>query len=72
MQAAAAAQISDDVVKARLLDEIGRAKFLTSGASAMGVRVHTLPTKPRDIEDDGLFHYAVLSPSAASDCRCAS
>ena len=67
MQAAAAAQISDDVVRARLLDEIGKAKSLTSGASALGVRVHTLPTKPKDIEDDGLFHYAVLPPSAASD-----
>jgi hypothetical protein len=67
MQAAAAAQISDDLVKARLIEEIGKAKTLTSGASASGVRVHTLPTKPRDIEDDGLFHYAVLLPSAASD-----
>lgn len=67
MQAAAAAQISDDVVRARLLEEIAKTKSLTSGASALGVRVHTLPTKPRDIEDDGLFHYAVLAPSAASD-----
>ena len=67
MQAAAAAQISDNVVKARLVEEIGKAKTLTSGASVSGVRVHTLPTKPRDIEDDGLFHYAVLPPSAASD-----
>ena len=67
MQAAAAAQISDDVVKARLVEEIRRAKSLTSGASALGVRVHTLPTKPKDIEDDGLFHYAILLPSAASD-----
>ena len=67
MQAAAAAQISDNVVKARLVEEIGKAKTLTSGTSASGVRVHTLPTKPRDIEDDGLFHYAVLPPSAASD-----
>lgn len=67
MQSAAAAQISDELVKARLIDEIGKAKALTSGASASGVRVHTLPTKPRDIEDDGLFHYAVLPPSAASD-----
>ncbi len=67
MQVAAAIQISDDVVKARLLDEIGKTKSLTSGASALGVRVHTLPTKPKDIEDDGLFHYAVLPPSAASD-----
>jgi hypothetical protein len=67
MQAAAAAQTPDDVVKAKLLEEIGKTKVLSSGASTLGVRVHTLPTKPRDIEDDGLFHYAVLPPSAASD-----
>ena len=29
--------------------------------------MHTLPTRPRDIEDDGQFHYAVLGPHAASD-----
>ena len=67
MQSAAAAQISDDIVRARLLEEIGKVKSLTSGASAAGVRVHTLPTKPRDIDDDGLFHYAVMLPSASSD-----
>lgn len=59
--------VSDDVVRARLLDEIGKAKSLTTGASAAGVRVHTLPTRPRDVEDDSQFHYAVLAPSAASD-----
>ena len=52
MQAAAAALINDDVVKARMIEEIQKAKTLTSGASALGVRVHTLPTKPKDIEDD--------------------
>jgi len=67
MQSAAAAQISDEMVRGRLIDEIGKVKMLTSGASAAGVRVHMLPTKPRDIEDDGLFHYAVLLPSATSD-----
>lgn len=67
MQAAAAENISDEIVRAKLIEEIGRTKSLTSGASGLGVRVHTLPTKPRDIEDDGLFHYAVLAPSAASD-----
>jgi hypothetical protein len=67
MHSAAAAHISPDVVKSRLIDEIGRAKSLTSGASAAGVRVHILPAKPRDIEDDGLFHYAVMLPGAASD-----
>ena len=67
MQSAAAARISDDVVKARLIEEIGKAKSLTLGVSTLGVRVHTFPTKPKDIEDDGLFHYAVMLPSAASD-----
>lgn len=67
MHAVAAKDIGPDVATARLLDEIGKAKALTAGASAAGVRVHVLPTKPRDVEDDGLFHYAVLGPSAASD-----
>jgi len=34
MQSAAAANITDDIVRARLLDEIGKAKSLTSGASS--------------------------------------
>lgn len=65
MQAVAASRVSDDVVRARLLEEIGKVKALSTGAT--GVRVHSLPTRPRDIEDDGLFHYAILNPSAASD-----
>ena len=67
MHAAAAKQIADDVVRARLLDEVGRTKSLTANASGLGVRVHTLPTRPKDVEDDGVFHYAVLGPSAASE-----
>lgn len=67
LNAVAAKSITEDVVKARLLDEIGRAKKLTEGASGAGVKVHTLPTRPRDIEDDGAFHYAVLGPAAASE-----
>ena len=67
MHTVAAGNLSHGVVAARLLDEIGKTRALTSGASAAGVRVHTLPTKPRDIDDDGQFHYAVLGPSAASD-----
>ena len=62
-----AIHIDDSIVRARLLEEIGKVKSLTSGASPAGVRVHTLPTKPKDIEDDGLFHYAVMPPSASSD-----
>ncbi len=67
MHAVALGRISDDIVKARLLDEISKVKSLTAGASAAGVRVHMLPVKPRDIEDEGQFHYAILGPSAASD-----
>ena len=67
MHAVAAKNIPDDTVRARLLDDIGRTKALTVNASAAGVRVHTLPTRPKDIEDDGAFHYAVLSPSAVSE-----
>lgn len=67
MHAVAAKNIPDDTVRARLLDDIGKAKSLTANASAAGVRVHTLPSRPKDIEDDGAFHYAVLGPNAASE-----
>ncbi|MAT38150.1 MAG: hypothetical protein CL946_00955, partial [Ectothiorhodospiraceae bacterium] len=67
MHSVAANRISDDVVGARLLDEIGKTKTLSAGANALGIRVHSLPTKPRDVEDDGLFHYAILGPSGASE-----
>jgi hypothetical protein len=67
MHAVAVAHFSEDGIKARLLEEIGKTKPLVTGASAAGVRVHVLPQRPRDIEDDGQFHYAVLGPSAASD-----
>ena len=67
MHAVAARNIPDDIVRARLLDDIGKVKSLTANASAAGVRVHTLPARPKDIEDDGAFHYAVLGPNAASE-----
>ncbi len=67
MHSVAVSRVSDDVVRARLLDEIGKVRTLSTGAHAFGVRVHTLPAKPRDIEDDGLFHYGILGPNGASD-----
>ncbi|RPH82115.1 MAG: DUF499 domain-containing protein, partial [Nitrospiraceae bacterium] len=67
MHAVAAKNILEDTVRARLLDDIGRVKALSANASAIGVRVHTLPTKPKDIEDDGAFHYAILGLNAASE-----
>ncbi len=63
----ASLRVSPDLVQAMLLDEIGRLKSLTAGATAAGVRVHTLPTRPANIDDDDEFHYAVLGPQAASD-----
>ena len=67
MHAVSTKNISDEIVKARLLDDIGKVKTLTTNASAAGVRVHTLPTRAKDIEDDGVFHYAILGPGTASE-----
>lgn len=57
-----AASIVDEVLE----KEIRGASKLTEGARAAGAKVHVLPTRPSDIEDDGDFHYAVLGPKAAS------
>jgi len=65
-------KISPDLVESLLLDHIGKNKSLTAGASASGARVHNLPQKPRDIEDDGEFHFAILGPSSSSDSGKAS
>ena len=67
MHAVAQRNTPDETVKARFLDEIGKVRSLSANASALGVKVHTLPTRPKDIEDDGGFHYAILGPSTVSD-----
>ena len=54
-------------VETELLEHVRRQRSLTNGASAAGARVHNLPDRPRDISDDGDFHYAVLGPTAASE-----
>ena len=60
-------RVPDELIGAQLVDEIGRLKPLTEGAAAAGARVHKLPAKPGDIQDDGEFHYAVLGPNAVSE-----
>jgi len=60
-------RVSAEVVEARLLDEIGKLKSLTAGASAAGAIVHNLPKRPNDIEDDGEFHFGILGPRAACE-----
>ncbi|MBI2216638.1 MAG: ATP-binding protein [Candidatus Rokubacteria bacterium] len=67
MHADACARVPDELVEARLLEDIRKLRSLTAGASAAGARVHNLPEKPSDIEDEGDFHYAVLGPPAASE-----
>lgn len=62
----ACSRIGRDLVEERLLTEIRSYKSLTADASAAGARVHTLPERPKDIDDDGEFHYAILGPKAAS------
>ena len=54
-------------LKRSLIERIRNERSLTNGASAAGARVHNLPDLPRDISDDGDFHYAVLGPKAASE-----
>lgn len=63
----ACSRVQPNLIEARLIDEIAKLKNLTAGASAAGAKVHNLPATPRDVEDDGEFHYAVLGPKAASD-----
>lgn len=60
-------RVTVEAVEMKLLAEVQQTKSLTQGAAAAGARVHTLPERPRDIENDGDFHFAVLGPKAVSD-----
>ncbi len=62
----ACTRVSPDLVEQRLIVEIQKAKLLTNGARELGVKVHLLPEWPKDIEDDGEFHFGVLGPKAVS------
>jgi Predicted ATPase (AAA+ superfamily) len=60
-------RVPPELIETKLLGEIEKLKSLTMGATAAGARVHLLPGKPRDIEDDGEFHYGILEPKTVSD-----
>ncbi|OLS15779.1 MAG: hypothetical protein RBG13Loki_0616 [Promethearchaeota archaeon CR_4] len=66
MHHSARENVSPDLITARLLEEIRRLKDLTVGASASGVKVHLLPSAPKEVGDEGDFHYVILGPDAAS------
>ncbi|MGC8990162.1 MAG: hypothetical protein ACP5MD_08580, partial [Verrucomicrobiia bacterium] len=59
-------RVKAEAVESLLSTLIGKVKDLTAGASAAGAKVHNLPMKPGDIEDDGEFHFAVLGPKCVS------
>ena len=65
--AACTSRVPPELVDSQVIEMIEKQKTLTSDARAAGARVHNLPARPRDIEDDGDFHYAVLGPSAVSE-----
>jgi hypothetical protein len=60
-------RVTAEAVELKLLADVQQTKLLTQGAAAAGARVHMLPEKPRDIENDGEFHFAILGPKAVSD-----
>ena len=60
-------RVPPQLIESQLNEAIRKEKSLTSGAHAAGARVHTLPQAPRDVQDDGDFHFAVLGPEAASE-----
>ena len=60
-------RVPAQLIESQLIEAIRKEKSLTGGAAAAGARVHTLPQAPRDVQDDGEFHFAVLGPGAASE-----
>lgn len=67
MHSDACARVPADVIELTVRALIAKERGLTAGAPAAGARVHNLPERPRDVEDDGEFHYVVLGPRAASE-----
>ena len=59
--------ISQTVLEDVLENQVAKANKLWEGAGGYGIKLHKLPNKPSEIEDDGEFHYAILKPKAASE-----
>ncbi len=60
-------RVPKSAVDDMLLDEIKAAKWLDAGASALGAKVHKLPTGPDQVPSDGEFRYVILGPNAQSE-----
>ena len=64
---ACANRVTEEMVEQKLLADVRQTRSLIQGAAPAGARVHLLPEQPRDVENDGEFHFAVLGPQAVSD-----
>lgn len=60
-------RVPKSAVDDMLLEEIKAARWLDSGATAMGAKVHKLPTGPDQVPSDGEFRYVILGPNALSE-----
>jgi len=67
MHSQAILRVAPDLVEMTVRDLISKERRLTAGATQAGIRVHNLPPRPADVQDDGDFHYVILGPSAASE-----
>jgi hypothetical protein len=65
MHSEAVKKVAADIIETRLLDEIYKLRSLRAVAEGAGVQFHNLPDRPKDIGDDGEFHFAILKPQAA-------
>ncbi|MBN1139681.1 MAG: ATP-binding protein [Anaerolineae bacterium] len=60
-------RVPPELVETKLKQEIDNLNSLTAGAKGAGARVHTMPTSPAQVQDDGDFHFVILPPEAAND-----
>jgi len=67
MHSQAVLRVAPDLVEMTVRDMISKERRLIAGATQAGIRVHNLPIRPSDVQDDGDFHYVILGPSAASE-----
>jgi len=67
MHSQALGRVAPDLVEMTVRDLISKERRLTAGATQADIRVHNLPARPADVQDDGDFHYVILGHSATSE-----
>ena len=63
------AEVTAEAVELKLLAEVRATKSLTQGTRALGARVHMLPERPRDVEDDTVESIDNLLREVSPDLR---